>query len=142
MIALVMLAAALGAIVGASIATWHGLAIMRRVLEDRDAWRSEAERRGLAHERLSTAVVGLKRKGFEPSNAGRITAPPDPEAKALRQVEERFTEQLQQRRAEAEAEFEDSAVNDLMQQGLTRDQAIAEAKRLRSSVTDMHPAGG
>lgn len=137
-----MLSAAVGAIIGAGIATWHGLGIVRRVLDDRDAWRSEAERRGLAHERLSTAVVGLKRKGFEPSNAGKVTRPPDPEGTALRQVEERFTEQLQRRRAEADAEFEESAVKDLMDQGLTRDQAMAEAKRLRSSMTDMHPAGG
>lgn len=98
--------------------------------------------REAVYDRLVQQVVGLKRKGFEPSTAGKVTAAPDSDAKALHRAEEQFQHKLQTQRAEAEREFEESAVSDLMEQGLTRDQAIAEARRLRSSVTDMHPAGG
>lgn len=93
-------------------------------------------------DKLLEMLLRLKNKGHELAHPTRVSAPPDPEAKALERAEDQFRQKLQQRRAAADVEFEESALTDLMGRGLSRDQAIAEAKRLRSEITDMQPAGG
>jgi SOS response regulatory protein OraA/RecX len=98
----------------------------------------QLQQRTAAHDRLVQQMVGLKRKGFEPSQAGKIRKQPDEEAQALASVEQKFVERVRA----SDRDFVDSAVQDLIDRGLSPDAAKREAKRIRAEITDSQPAGG
>lgn len=105
---------------------------------DRERVEQRLTTRDEAYDRLVQQVVTLKRKGFEPSTAGKVIKQPDAEAIALNDVNRRVIE----RAREADRTFVDTAVQDLMAQGLSQADAKKEAARLRGEVTDSHPGGG
>lgn len=98
----------------------------------------QLQQRTAAHDRLVQQMVTLKRKGYEMPQAGKVRLQPDEERKALAEVEQRFVE----RARSGDREFIDSAVQDLIDRGLSPAAAKKEAARLRGEVTDSHPGGG
>lgn len=133
---------AAGVISGCAITAVLWRRLVDAVRDSRDEWRDLARSTHAAHTSLVEQMIRLKRKNYELPSTARVAAPPDPEQQALRQVEEQFTQKVRERRAAADREFVDTAVQHLVGEGLSLDAAKREAARLRGEVTDMHPAGG